>query len=243
MCRFSLPGGALIVGLVAVIGLSTPALRVRAQATPADDRAAHAPSAAYERAISQALREFELEHYPEARSAFLRAHTLYPNARTYRALGMVEFELRNYPTSIEYLAQALASRERPLESQARAQAEELISQARSYVARYTLRVQPSHAALRLSGSPLTLDADKAIVLQVGDYVLEAEATGFVSERRELHVVGMWIAPSSCDSYPGRSSAAPNRPAPRRHASFTNGQNPCARSGGSGPRWAWWWWRP
>ena len=27
------------------------------------------------------------------------------------------------------------------------------------------------------------------MLQVGDYVLEAEATGFVSERRELHVVG------------------------------------------------------
>ena len=76
-----------------------------------------------------------------ARSAFLRAHTLYPNARTYRALGMVESSSATIRPPSRFAQAGLA--ERPLEFQALAQAEELISQARSYVARYTLRVNPA----------------------------------------------------------------------------------------------------
>ncbi|HEX6239538.1 MAG TPA: hypothetical protein VFZ61_01540, partial [Polyangiales bacterium] len=47
----------------------------------------------YADAIEQALSELEAANYPEAREEFQRAHAIYPNARTLRGLGMVEFEL------------------------------------------------------------------------------------------------------------------------------------------------------
>src|SRR5688572_888187 len=50
----------------------------------------------YKRAVEEALKEYGLGHFEEARSLFRRAHGIYPNARTLRGLGMVEFELRHY---------------------------------------------------------------------------------------------------------------------------------------------------
>src|SRR5688572_7254192 len=57
----------------------------------------------YKRAVEEALKEYGLGHFEEARSLFRRAHGIYPNARTLRGLGMVEFELRHYVRASQLL--------------------------------------------------------------------------------------------------------------------------------------------
>src|SRR5262245_44373834 len=59
--------------------------------------------AGYRQIVSRAVREFDAGNYAEARGLFNRAHELQPNARTHLGLGLAEFELRNYGTSIDHL--------------------------------------------------------------------------------------------------------------------------------------------
>jgi tetratricopeptide (TPR) repeat protein len=81
----------------------------------------------YEATVQLALREFGLGNYAEARTLLRDAHGLYANARTLRALGMVEYELKNYPACVAYLEQALSSQERPLSAEHRKGADELMT--------------------------------------------------------------------------------------------------------------------
>ena len=60
----------------------------RAQGSKKHDR--------YEETISIAVNEFRARRFPEAREQFSKAHAIQPTARTFRALGLVNFELRNY---------------------------------------------------------------------------------------------------------------------------------------------------
>ena len=143
----------------------------------------------YDQAIENALHEFELENYAEARSGFREAHRLFPNARTFRALGMAEFELKNYPAALEYLEQALASAERPLSASQRADTEQLLTRARGYVGRYQLSLRPPSATLLVDGNAPTLRAGNLLVLPVGEHSLEADADGHRPLRRSLQVVG------------------------------------------------------
>lgn len=57
----------------------------------------------YEDAVRLALGEFDAGNFAEAREHFRKAHSLDPNARTLRALGLVEFELRNYGEAANFL--------------------------------------------------------------------------------------------------------------------------------------------
>lgn len=98
--------------------------------------------AGYRAAIDAAVQEHELNHFAESREHFARAHALYPNARTLRALGMVAFELKRYSESARYLTDALASRERTLEGDKRAQTEKLLARANGYLARFALDIAP-----------------------------------------------------------------------------------------------------
>jgi hypothetical protein len=145
--------------------------------------------AGYDQAIESALREFELENYAEARSGFREAHRLFPNARTFRALGMAEFELKNYPAALEYLAHALTAPDRPLSPPQRADTEELLARTRRYVGRYTLSLRPANARLLVGGNTPTLAGDGRLVLPVGAHALDAEADGHRPLRRSLQVVG------------------------------------------------------
>src|SRR4051794_4488041 len=69
--------------------------------------------AQYGATIDQALKEHERGNFVEARELLRVAHKAFPNARTLRGLGKVEFELRNYGDSVAYLRQALESQVRP----------------------------------------------------------------------------------------------------------------------------------
>lgn len=158
---------------------------------PARARRAQAKSAfppGYTQAIEEAFREFELGNYAEARSRFLQANELFPSAPTLRALGMVEFELRNYENSVAYLEQALQSVERPLGPDTRAATEQLLADARGYLVQYVVSVRPPSATLLLDGQPLVLGLEGAVTLRVGDHLLEAHAPGYHPARRVLHAL-------------------------------------------------------
>lgn len=163
---------ALTLGLVALVP------RAEAQETTE-----------YTQAIKLGSSEFAAGNYAEARAQFTRAHEEFPNARTLRALGMVEFELRNYLAAFLHLDQALESAVRPLDDEKRAHVEQLRKQAHGYVGRYTLRVSPSNASLELDEVPTTTDGSGAILVQVGDHALQVSAPGHRSTRRALHVAG------------------------------------------------------
>lgn len=141
---------------------------------------------AYRTAIDQALGEYELGNFAEARAQFLRAHELSPSARSLRGLGMAEFELRNYGAAIEHLEAALSCAERPLEESLREQTTDLLARAHGYVAQLTLRVSPEHARLSVDG---VQEAARRLVLEVGDHALELRAPGYLTHKRLLKVTG------------------------------------------------------
>jgi tetratricopeptide (TPR) repeat protein len=151
-------------------------------------RADDGDSPEYSEAVSLGVAEFDARNFIEARAHFMHAHTLRPNARTLRALGMVAFELKKYVESVDYLGQALASKERPLAADQQRQAEELFARANGYIARLTLQVTPK-AELSVDGVPLRLPPDGALLLEAGDHVLELKAAGYISDRRKVEIRG------------------------------------------------------
>jgi tetratricopeptide (TPR) repeat protein len=147
------------------------------------------PPPGYREAIEQALSEYEAHNYAEARAAFLRAHALYPNARTLRGLGMMEFELRNYVESVSLLEQALASQAKPLDPTLRAQTEAMLARAKGYVSSYALQLNPVPAGVRvlIDGVPIAYTPGQALTLTVGEHSLQIQADGYRDERRSLSV--------------------------------------------------------
>ena len=162
---------------------------VAAKATqPAHDEAANELSSPeYARLVSDAIREYQLHHFAEARSLFSKAHSLVPSARTLRGLGAVEFELRNYGSTVSYLEGALASDIRPLTGELRERTERLLERARGFVARLELTVRPLSCLAVIDGVPVV--QAREVVLEVGDHVLEFQAPGYIPEKRTVHVKG------------------------------------------------------
>ena len=147
----------------------------------------------YRRAIGEALSEYRLGHFPEARALFTEAHQIYPNARTLRGLGMAAFELRNYRESIEYLEQALASEVKPLDGRLRGETESLLQRANRFVARIRLVLSPPDTAVTIDHHPVRLPpADKPLLIEPGLHVFEFNAEGHQSEQREIDVKGREI---------------------------------------------------
>jgi len=156
----------------------------RAQGTTA-----HVEPEGYRAAIEEALREYEAGHFEEARSLFGRAHQLFPNARTERGLGMVEFELRNYVESIHQLESALDAVVKPLTGTLRTDTERLLARATQFVARVTVEASPAAARVLVDGEPHEAPAGRPLVLPVGDHVVELQSSGYLPEKRKLRVRG------------------------------------------------------
>ncbi|MEO6708274.1 MAG: tetratricopeptide repeat protein [Planctomycetota bacterium] len=145
--------------------------------------------AGYTEAINQALSELEAMNYPEALAEFSRAHEIFPNARTLRGLGMVEFELRHYAESKRLLEQALASAVKPLDEKLRSETESLLDRARRYVSDLFVKLEPATASLTIDGRSPEYASNGSLQLEVGEHVLEARASGRATERRTLNVKG------------------------------------------------------
>jgi hypothetical protein len=143
----------------------------------------------YAQAIDAAVREHELGHFQEARELLRRAHGLFPNARTLRGLGKVEYELRNYGDAVQYLEQALVSPVKPLDARLRADVEQVLGRARAYVGEVHVNVDPGSASVIVDGITVASGPQASFSLLVGDHVIEFRADGRMSERRSVRVKG------------------------------------------------------
>jgi len=171
--------GVLCFAWSLALALSQAPQPVRAQADPP----------AYRAAVDEAMAEYELRHFAEARALFARAHQIQPNARTLRGLGVVAFELRMYVECTERLAAALASRERPLTGDLRRETERLLARASQFVSELSLSITPADTGLSVDGGPYAPPPTSALKLQAGDHVLELRAKERRPERHELTLIG------------------------------------------------------
>lgn len=162
----------------------------------------------YRALVSEALAEFDSGHFAEARALFLHAHAINPSSRTLRGLGLSSFELREYRASIEYLEQALASQVNPLQGELRTSTEQMLRRAYAFVGRFTPRLEPTHARLRVDGVPL--GSLPSVLLDIGMHVVVAEAHGYLSETRNLQVMGGEdvLLMMSLPAVPGAVAGAP-----------------------------------
>lgn len=173
--------GACTRALALALMLALPLSLARAQAS------VEPPN--YRDAIDQAVAEYELGNFAEARAQFRKAHELFPNARSYRGLGMSEFELRNYADAIGDLTRALDSDVKQLTGALRTQTEQLLHKARGYVARVQLELEPATTSVLIDGAPVELGPERDLLLDVGDHVLEFQAPGLLPQKRPLKVTG------------------------------------------------------
>jgi hypothetical protein len=160
-----------------VFAMAAPALaQLAPPAPPAPTAIASADATEkpeYKQAVEQALEEYRLGHFEEARSLFERAYDIDANARTLRGLGMVEFELRHYVRATELLEQSLASTKKPLTDDQRKSVEQLLARTRQFVANYAVKVEPSRKdiAVELDGKPIELSNEGKLSIEAGEHTL------------------------------------------------------------------------
>jgi hypothetical protein len=108
----------------------SPLIRVGAAADGGEAQTP-APPPGYTALLREGVQRHVDGEWKEARELFLRAHRLFPSARTLRSLGMVEFDLGHYAGSVAYLTQALTASVRPLQLDQRTEVQRLLSQVRA----------------------------------------------------------------------------------------------------------------
>jgi tetratricopeptide (TPR) repeat protein len=190
-CAFGARAKARALLTVLALGL-LPVGRGFAQAGAAESGHAASPvSAEYARAIEDALEEYRLAHYEEARSLFERAHAIEPSARTLRGMGMVEFELRHYVHAAELLDAALKSDQRPLTADQREAVERLLARTKLFIGEYKLNVEPEPGRLTIEvdGKPVSLAPDRRVVLEAGEHTLRISAPDAEPSVLKLDVKG------------------------------------------------------
>jgi hypothetical protein len=176
------------LALLAAVGGAAPSFAQEAPRGPgvvAPRVAEQAEPAGYRDAIDGAIREYEAGQFAQARALFEKAHALSPNARTLRGMGMAEFELRNYPSSIYFLEQSLGAPAKPLTPELRTETEQLLGRARSFVGRVIFELVPAGATLALNGTVVPLGPGGALSLIAGDYLALVRADGYSDEQRSL----------------------------------------------------------
>ena len=179
-----LPSALWLMALTLLLGPLSPRPS-HGQAAPT----AVAETPEYQQLVSDAVQEFQQRNFLEARALFARANELLPNARALRGIGLAEFELREYPASIDALEQALDSTVQPLDPALRSETVALLDRARSFVARLRIESDPATAEVLVDGVPAALRDDRTLVLGVGDHLLELRAAGYLPERRAYKVRG------------------------------------------------------
>jgi hypothetical protein len=138
----------------------------------------------YDRLLKEALGEFKLGNWTEARALFERAHELKPSARTLRAIGLSAFEEKSYAEAAAYLTAALTDQRRPLTDDQRTEAEYALKRSLGYVAQYDLEILPEGAEVLVdSRKPIMLDGK--LLLDPGKYQLEVTADGYQLTRESI----------------------------------------------------------
>jgi hypothetical protein len=168
---------------------SEPSAAVAAPPSPSVAPAPPAEPPGYAETIDRAIREHERGHFQEARALLWQAHALFPNARTLRGLGKVEYELRNYGHAVTHLEGALSSQVRPLDARLQLEVQQLLLRARGYVGEVHVDVEPGSASVIVDGVTVASGPQASFSLMVGDHLIEFRAAGHLSERRAVRVKG------------------------------------------------------
>jgi nitrogen fixation-related uncharacterized protein len=174
--------------LAACVAFSAlPARHAFAQAAPPS--AAAEAETRYQTTIEQAVREFGLENWAEARALFRKAHAISPSGRTLRGMGMAAFELKLYVEALRELTAALEATQRPLTPDQRTQVQSLIEQSRAFVGRYHVTLDPAHARPLVDGQDALFEQGNVLLLALGDHLVSATAEGYDELRLGLRVDG------------------------------------------------------
>jgi hypothetical protein len=165
--------------LIVCFALQSGALSARAQSEPDE----------YKQLIEQALSEFKRQNWPEARVLFRRAHEVAPNARTLRGMGVVSFEMRDYVQAVRDLSAALSDDRQPLTREQLTEAKNLLERSRTFVATFTVSVEPADAVVKIDGATPVVEKDGGVLLAFGPHVVTAERDGYENEQTKLEVEG------------------------------------------------------
>jgi tetratricopeptide (TPR) repeat protein len=150
---------------------------------------ADATTSGYDGFIEQAIQAYDVGRWAEARSLFRRAHELNPTARTLRTMGMCSFNLGDYLDAVANLEAALQDTRKPLSSEQRASASDLIARSQANLGRFRLRLTPEDAVLWVDGRPPLRLGSGEVLLEPGRHELSVQASGHQSSRSTLQVEG------------------------------------------------------
>ncbi len=148
--------------------------------------AAEAEQTEFDRVLKQALGEFDLGNWTEARALFERAHELRPSARTLRAIAMCAFEEKSYVAAIVHAQKALDDERKSLDGKQRKQMEQLLERAHGFVARIQLALTPSDAEVRVDLKPPTF-MEGRLMLDPGEHELLVRAQGYQEAQHRIVV--------------------------------------------------------
>jgi tetratricopeptide (TPR) repeat protein len=174
----------LLVGGGLLLVLLLSADRVRAQPP---DASVSEDDEEYKDIVSQAVEEYESQHWAKAIELFQKAHAIKPNARTLRGMGLAAFEDSRYMEAVQWLTEALEHKEKPLTREMRADIKPVIARAREFVGFYELSNDPVNVTIEIDGRPALIDKD-TVKVDVGERHLVAKAKGYETLEKTLHVI-------------------------------------------------------
>jgi tetratricopeptide (TPR) repeat protein len=199
---------SLIIVVGCVVLSAACAIEARAQSDE---------TARYDAFVREAVVEYNAGNWGEARLLFGKAHELLPSARTWRGMGLSDYESKRYVQAIEALEAALDSDIKPLDAAQREEVERALERSLRFVAVYALELPQDAKELNVDGRPARLQTDGTLRLNPGSYTLslrrasgatvEHSFEAAVGERATLELAaddGKDVAPRAA-----RASSAPS----------------------------------
>jgi hypothetical protein len=141
----------------------------------------------YDGLIKDAIVEYNAGRWAEARLLFARAHAVTPSARTFRGMGIADYELGNYVQAAQALEAALESRVKPLSDAQRKSAEQVVARARQYIGVFRLHAPRDARSLTVDGQRVTRPSDDMLSFDPGRHVVTIETEDGRLLERELVV--------------------------------------------------------
>jgi len=176
---------AHILPVAVLLFLAVVSSSVRAAEDDTPDGESPAVRKTYRKSIKDGVAEYDARHFEEALSYFRKAHQIFPNARTFRGIGMASFELRDYVTAVRNLTAAVDDQRKPLSPDQRKETQDLIDRCRLFVAVFTLKISPPGAQVTVDANPAELETDGTLMLGLGAHSIEARAKGYRTQRRNF----------------------------------------------------------
>lgn len=207
---------------------------------PAAAAAGQAQSS-YDALIRDAVDEYHAGNWAEAHVLFEQAHALSPSARTFRGLGLADFELKQYAAAVHELEAALSDGERPLDPQQRSEVTRVLGRARLFTAEYRLIVPAGTDQISVDGKAQPIAASGRLLLDPGAHVVAVRSPSGAEERKQVEAeVGARGELRFDATIPAAESSAPDI-APSAAAPNSRSAGPVMDAGETHPHGRFWTW--